>query len=110
MARLQDNEAKLDRDLSWMDWPYLRRLSVDGKTILFDEQGNAYGRYEAMIRRTEVDLLATAVTTAVPVETSKPAPATGVALYDGTWRRLAIGAEKQHDGRRWHRRSCDLRT
>src|SRR5262245_19045568 len=49
----QDKDGKLSRDLSWMDWPYLRRLSPDGKTILFDEEGNAYGRYETMIRATD---------------------------------------------------------
>jgi hypothetical protein len=50
----QDKDGKLSRDLSWMDWPYLRRLSPDGKkTILFDEEGNAYGRYETMIRDTD---------------------------------------------------------
>jgi serine/threonine protein kinase/Tol biopolymer transport system component len=48
-----DLESKTTKDLSWMDWPFLRHISPDGKTILFDEQGNAYGHYTALIRHTD---------------------------------------------------------
>ena len=32
-----------DRDLSWLDWTFPMRLSHDGKTLLFEEQGVANG-------------------------------------------------------------------
>ncbi len=34
---------ELDRDLSWHDWSFPMRLSSDGKTLLFEEQGVASG-------------------------------------------------------------------
>jgi len=33
----------IDRDLSWFDWSFPVRLSDDGKTLLFEEQGIANG-------------------------------------------------------------------
>jgi Tol biopolymer transport system component len=33
----------VDRDLSWFDWSFPMRLSNDGKTLLFEEQGIANG-------------------------------------------------------------------
>jgi len=33
----------IDHDLSWFDWSLPMRLSNDGKTLLFEEQGIAYG-------------------------------------------------------------------
>ena len=33
----------IDHDLSWFDWSFPIRLSNDGKTMLFEEQGIAYG-------------------------------------------------------------------
>jgi len=33
----------IDRDLSWFDWSFPMRLSDDGKTLLFEEQGIANG-------------------------------------------------------------------
>ncbi|HEY2324792.1 MAG TPA: hypothetical protein VGJ82_18175, partial [Thermoanaerobaculia bacterium] len=37
-----DGEA-VDHDLSWFDWSFPQRLSSDGKTLLFEEQGIANG-------------------------------------------------------------------
>jgi Tol biopolymer transport system component len=34
---------ELDRDLSWHDWTFPMRLSHDGRTLLFEEQGVASG-------------------------------------------------------------------
>ncbi len=34
---------ELDSDLSWFDWSFPMRLSTDGKTLLFEEQGIANG-------------------------------------------------------------------
>ncbi|HEX3580211.1 MAG TPA: protein kinase, partial [Thermoanaerobaculia bacterium] len=34
---------EVDRDLSWFDWSFPMRLSNDGKTLLFEEQGIANG-------------------------------------------------------------------
>jgi serine/threonine protein kinase/Tol biopolymer transport system component len=44
----------IDRDLSWFDWTFPMRLSADGKTMLFEEQGvAAAGRYTFYIRGTD---------------------------------------------------------
>jgi len=43
-----------ERDLSWMDWSAPRDLSVDGKTLLFSESGEAGGaNYGAYLRQTD---------------------------------------------------------
>jgi serine/threonine protein kinase len=42
----------VERDLSWFDWSVLTDLSVDGRSILFHEVGNA-GAYAAYLRRTD---------------------------------------------------------
>jgi Tol biopolymer transport system component len=43
-----------ERDLSWQDYPILRDISGDGRTILFEEQGQAGGRdYSVFIRGTD---------------------------------------------------------
>ena len=34
---------EIDRDLSWLDWTFPMRLSHDGRTLLFEEQGVANG-------------------------------------------------------------------
>jgi Tol biopolymer transport system component len=33
----------VERDLSWLDWTFLRDVSTDGRTILFDETGQGGG-------------------------------------------------------------------
>jgi hypothetical protein len=43
-----------DRDLSWFDWSFPMRLSADGRTLLFEEQGIASrGKYTFYIRGTD---------------------------------------------------------
>ncbi len=40
-----------DRDLSWLDWSTLPKLSADGKTLLFTEQGDGGGaEYSVFLR------------------------------------------------------------
>jgi Tol biopolymer transport system component len=42
-----------DRELSWLDWSTLPRLSADGKTLLFTEQGDGGGaEYSVFLRPT----------------------------------------------------------
>jgi dipeptidyl aminopeptidase/acylaminoacyl peptidase len=43
----QGNSA---RDLSWLDFGYLRDISLDGKTFLFEEEGNQSHGYEVFVR------------------------------------------------------------
>ena len=46
--------AHTERDLSWLDWSYLRDLSADGKTVLFEEDGDGGGPdYSVYIRGTD---------------------------------------------------------
>ena len=43
-----------ERDLSWMDWSAPKDLSIDGKTLLFTESGEAGGEnYAAYLRETD---------------------------------------------------------
>ena len=43
-----------ERDLSWLDYPLLRDLSADGRTILFDEEGEGGGpNYSVFVRGTD---------------------------------------------------------
>ncbi len=43
-----------ERDLAWLDYPLLRDISIDGKTILFDEEGEGGGpNYSVFIRGTD---------------------------------------------------------
>jgi Tol biopolymer transport system component/predicted Ser/Thr protein kinase len=43
-----------ERDLSWLDWSYPADLSVDGKTLLFREEGEGGGlRYTGYLRQTD---------------------------------------------------------
>jgi Tol biopolymer transport system component len=45
---------EIDRDLSWFDWSFPMRLSNDGKTLLFEEQGIANGgKFTFYLRDTE---------------------------------------------------------
>jgi eukaryotic-like serine/threonine-protein kinase len=44
----------VEHDLSWLDYPLLRDLSADGKTILFDEEGEGGGpNYSVFVRGTD---------------------------------------------------------
>ncbi|HEU5454033.1 MAG TPA: protein kinase, partial [Terriglobales bacterium] len=44
-------DGKTERDLSWLDWPLLRRIRADGQKVLFEEEGNAVGEhYTAFLR------------------------------------------------------------
>jgi Tol biopolymer transport system component len=46
--------AAKERDVSWLDWPWVADVSADGKTFLFDEQGDGGGpEYAAYIRGTD---------------------------------------------------------
>jgi dipeptidyl aminopeptidase/acylaminoacyl peptidase len=42
--------GKSERDLSWLDFGYLRSISDDGKTILFEEEGNESQDYVVFVR------------------------------------------------------------
>ena len=43
-----------ERDLSWLDWSYPADLSIDGKTLLFREEGEGGGlRYTGYLRQTD---------------------------------------------------------
>ncbi|MGC1647460.1 MAG: protein kinase [Candidatus Sulfotelmatobacter sp.] len=43
-----------ERDLSWLDWSYPSDLSIDGKTLLFREEGEGGGlRYTGYLRQTD---------------------------------------------------------
>jgi serine/threonine protein kinase/WD40 repeat protein len=44
------NHGELVRDLSWLDFSYLRAISDDGKTILFEEEGSSSNNYEVYVR------------------------------------------------------------
>jgi Tol biopolymer transport system component len=45
---------KNERNLSWFDWSLLADLSPDGKTLIFDESGEAVGsRYGSFLRKTD---------------------------------------------------------
>jgi len=39
-----------ERDLSWLDFGYLRAISNDGKTILFEEEGREAQAYQIFVR------------------------------------------------------------
>jgi len=45
---------KSERNLSWFDWSVAADLSADGKTVIFDESGEAVGaKYGAFLRKTD---------------------------------------------------------
>lgn len=41
------------RDLSWLDFGYLRKISDDGKTILFEEEGSESQNYTVFVRNVD---------------------------------------------------------
>ncbi len=47
---VSSNHGETLRDLSWLDFGYLRDLSKDGKTILFEEEGSTARNYTIFIR------------------------------------------------------------
>jgi len=50
---LSSGNGHSERDLSWLDFGYLRAISHDGKTILFEEEGREAQAYQIFVR--EVD-------------------------------------------------------
>jgi len=44
------NQGKSLRDLSWLDFTFLRDFSPDGKTILFEEEGSSTANYTVFTR------------------------------------------------------------
>ncbi len=45
---------KNEKNLSWFDWSLLADISPDGKTLIFDESGEAVGaRYGSFLRKTD---------------------------------------------------------
>jgi dipeptidyl aminopeptidase/acylaminoacyl peptidase len=44
------NHGESVKDLSWLDFSYLRAISDDGKTILFEEEGNSTNNYQVFVR------------------------------------------------------------
>jgi eukaryotic-like serine/threonine-protein kinase len=46
--------GKNEKNLSWFDWSLLADISPDGKTLIFDESGEAVGaRYGSFLRKTD---------------------------------------------------------
>ncbi len=44
------NHGESVRDLSWLDFSYLRGISDDGKTVLFEEEGSTSQHYRVFVR------------------------------------------------------------
>ncbi len=44
------NHGESVKDLSWLDFSYLRAISDDGKTILFEEEGSSSNNYQVFVR------------------------------------------------------------
>jgi serine/threonine protein kinase/dipeptidyl aminopeptidase/acylaminoacyl peptidase len=47
------DDRKVERDLSWLDFSYARAISRDGKTILFEEEGNESQNYTVYVRNVD---------------------------------------------------------
>lgn len=47
---LSSNKGNSERDLSWLDFGYLRGISSDGKTIIFEEEGRESQAYRIFVR------------------------------------------------------------
>lgn len=47
------NSGREERDVSWLDYGYLRDLSNDGKTILFEEEGGSASKYILYVRNVD---------------------------------------------------------
>lgn len=50
---LSTHDGKSERDLSWLDFGYLRDISSDSKMILFEEEGRASKGYELFVRNVD---------------------------------------------------------
>ena len=47
---ISSSDGETQRDLSWLDFSLLRAISEDGKTILFEEEGNETTNYTVYVR------------------------------------------------------------
>jgi len=47
------NHGESVKDLSWLDFSYLRAISDDGKTILFEEEGSSTQGYTVFVRNVD---------------------------------------------------------
>jgi eukaryotic-like serine/threonine-protein kinase len=47
---ISTNDSGSQRELSWLDFGFLRSISPDGKTILFEEEGNEWQSYQIFVR------------------------------------------------------------
>jgi serine/threonine protein kinase/Tol biopolymer transport system component len=47
---ISSSDGETQRDLSWLDFSMLRSISGDGKTILFEEEGNETVNYTVYVR------------------------------------------------------------
>ena len=47
---IASNHGETQRDLSWLDFSFLRAISDDSKTILFEEEGNESTNYTVFVR------------------------------------------------------------
>ncbi|HMK24157.1 MAG TPA: hypothetical protein VK466_17635, partial [Terriglobales bacterium] len=47
------NSGQQERDVSWLDFGYLRDFSNDGKTILFEEEGGSAPTYTLLVRNVD---------------------------------------------------------
>jgi eukaryotic-like serine/threonine-protein kinase len=50
---LSTSDGKSERDLSWLDFGYLRDISHDSKMILFEEEGRASQGYQLFVRNVD---------------------------------------------------------
>ncbi len=50
---VSSNHGESLRDLSWLDFSYLRDISEDGKMILFEEEGSSTSNYTVYVRDTD---------------------------------------------------------
>ena len=50
---VSSNHGESLRDLSWLDFSYLRDISDDGKMILFEEEGSSTTNYTVYVRETD---------------------------------------------------------
>jgi len=47
---VSSNDGTRVRDLSWLDYSFLRAISADGKTIVFEEEGSGSAHYTVFVR------------------------------------------------------------
>jgi Tol biopolymer transport system component len=85
--------ASADRDLSWLDFSALRDLSLDGKSLLFDESGEGGGEEGSVFLRTADAPLPMRLTTGVGMSLSPDGhwAIAGSARNPNTLRVLPVG-------------------